>query len=178
MYAEGRVQVKLHVRSLDEEENCMTPRTFRSQIGRLVFVILLVEACVSTSLISPQSARLGPDRWQAIVGDLRITGPESRVCFQIARIYKALPPDSTEAELINETTGAHVAVWGTFFDSNEQTRIPEVQFVEELATHAKTLCFRLYKAPLGTAFTRIELKASDTLSVSNITWWSGSVRAP
>ena len=145
--------------------------------GRWGFLIpFFVGGCASAAPISPQSARLGPDRWQTIAGEFTIQGPESRLCFQIANTYATSPPDSTEAELLNESTGKRVAVWATFFDSNEQTTTPGVQFVEDLGSHAKTLCFRRYKAPIGTAFRRIELKASDTLNISNITWWSGTVR--
>jgi hypothetical protein len=135
---------------------------------------LTIGACASSTPIVPTSARLDSYHWRSFSGNFVATGPDSRFCLSVNDAYNLGLPDSSEAELSNGLSGKRVTVWARLRRGSNDYVTPDVQFAEEMGTHRKTLCFRRYHEPKGTVFKAIDLRASDTLTVSNPTWWSGS----
>jgi hypothetical protein len=132
--------------------------------------LLGLVACGHPTVLNDHPLLLQPGKWEALDNfPLRVSGVNSEACLRLPQTFEIDVRDSTP----HDQFGKAVIFYGRLrSDEGGVTVFPAT--ASQIRGSTKQFCFVLGPNPQAKKFHSLELSASDTVRIPQVTWWSGT----
>jgi hypothetical protein len=142
---------------------------------RPLILLLATSGCSAPPSVLLQQATLSADRWLEVErSGLTTKGKVASICFTLPGNYSDLLSSSSTAELLSTPDKKPLSLWASAIGPSGDTIPFGPPGVGSRTADEVRICFERRGDPIGRTFKAIRLRATDTLRISNLSWWSGN----
>lgn len=139
-------------------------------VAGIILIGFLPGACSQTKILSNAGVLVTSSQWTRFsTAGLRVRGRIAEVCFRLPQNYTI---SAGSPGTIKDASGKPVSISARFIAADESA--VSIGSPVLLAGNTYRACFEDRNDAISREFTAIELLGSDTLTIREVTWWSGN----